>query len=111
MQPSKDRQDYTMLSRRWSGEILITEEIAVELARNVHRNLYGVDDLSANEPLTVTGDGDEWIVQGSEKLKTLHADENLEGPMIMRISKYDAQIMSYMFVIKPSVEIDPGPKA
>ena len=100
-----------MLSRRWSGEILITEEIAVELARNVHRNLYGADDLLSNEPLTVTEDGDEWVVQGSKELKPLRADEILEGPMIMRISKYDAQIMSYMFAIKLSVNIDDGPKA
>jgi hypothetical protein len=99
---NQEGPDYTMLSRRWSGETLITTETALELARSVHRNLYGADDLSANEPLTATEDGDNWIVRGSKKMKELRANEPLDGPMIMKISKYDAQILSYMFGIKPS---------
>jgi hypothetical protein len=97
----KDGPDYTMLSRRWSGETLVTIETALELARSVHRSVYGADDLSANEPLTAKEDEDNWVVQGSKKLQELKAGEPLDGPMVMKISKYDAQILSYMFGIKP----------
>ncbi len=92
--------DYTMLSRRWGGEFLVNMGTALELARSVHRNLHGADDLSENEPLTATEDGDNWIVRGSKQIKELRPNEPLDGPMIMKISKYDAQILSYMFGIK-----------
>ena len=96
---SDDRPDYTMLSRRWRGDTLITSDIALEIARRVHVNVYGQEDLSANEPLSATETGNNWIVRGSKPIRPVRPDQPLDGPLVMKISKFDGQILTYMFAI------------
>jgi hypothetical protein len=107
--PDEVALDYTMLSRRWSGVKLITAEIAVEFVRLVHRQTYGQSDLEANEPLNVSLDNDAWLVLGSKHVPYSSGAVALDGPLEMRISQYDGQILSYLFRValtqpKPSVE-------
>jgi hypothetical protein len=98
MQPPPDEiQDYSVLSRRWSGEKLITGLIAVQMARLAHRETYGQTDLDANEPLDVRDEQDVWIVSGSKIVPFDPAGPILDGPLEMRVSKYDGQILSYLF--------------
>ena len=96
---SDDQPDFTILSRRWRGDTLITSDIALEIARRVHVNLYGQADLSANEPLSATEKGNNWIVLGAKPIRPVRADQPLDGPLLMKISKFDGQILTYMFAI------------
>jgi len=96
---NEDDPDYTMMSRRWSGEILITSDTAIEIARRVHLNHYGQADLSANEPLSVSEKGSHWLVIGAKKIKEIRPNETLDGPLVMKISKFDGQILSYFFAL------------
>jgi hypothetical protein len=98
MQPSPSEiQDYSMLSRRWSGEKLITGSIALQIARLIHHQTYGQADLDANEPLGIRDEQDVWIVSGVKIVPFDPAGPVLDGPLEMRISKYDGQILSYLF--------------
>jgi len=95
---SSETPDYTMLSRRWSGQTLISVDIAIQLARLVHEEQYGQSALREEEPLSVEEDGDCWVVKGAKALKYDVTTPKLDGPMEMRISKFDGQILSYAFV-------------
>jgi hypothetical protein len=97
--PPNQSQDLSMVSRRLSGDTLINETIAVEIARLVHRATYGQADLEANEPLRVWSEGDCIIVVGSKPTPSSPKDDALDGPLAMRISKYDGQILSYVFLM------------
>jgi NTF2 fold immunity protein len=83
-----------MLSRRWSGEKLITGSIALQIARLIHHQTYGQADLDANEPLGIRDEQDVWIVSGVKIVPIDPAGPVLDGPLEMRISKYDGQILS-----------------
>lgn len=97
--PPSETQDYSMLSRRWSGEKLITSPIALQIARLIHHETYGQADLDANEPLGIRDEQDVWIVSGAKFVPFDPAGPQLDGPLEMRISKYDGQILSYLFRI------------
>jgi hypothetical protein len=86
-------------------EVTLSREIAVEIARLVHKSAEGPESLDANEPLTVLEDDDSWIVNGTESGKFDRTIPGLVGPFRMQISKFDAQILSYVMTLnsnKPS---------
>ncbi len=91
--------DYSMLSRRWSGIKLITSQMAMEIARIVHRELEGQANLDCNEPLSVVDDGDSWVVSGAKSIEYDPSNPVLEGSLKMRISQFDAQILSYVLAL------------
>ena len=70
--------DYTMLSRRWNGVELITQETALYLARRVHADTYGATDLAANEPLEIVEDGRVWVVTGAKPGPRITVDQPLD---------------------------------
>jgi hypothetical protein len=88
--------DYSMLSRRWSGTKLITSQIALEIARQVHKQNRGEKDLASNEPLSVAQEGDTWVVTGSKIDKYDPNSQTLDGSLRMIVSQFDGQILSYM---------------
>jgi len=90
-----ESQDYSMQSRRWNGEKLITSQIALQLVRLIHLATYGQSDLDANEPLDIRDEPDIWIVSGTKIVPFDPTGPMLDGPLEMRISKYDGQILSY----------------
>jgi hypothetical protein len=90
-----DQPDYSMLSRRWSGAKLITSQVALEIARLVHKQAEGESDLASNEPLTAAEEGDTWVVTGSKIVRYDPKDEKLDGSLRIVISQFDAQILSY----------------
>ena len=93
-----------MLSRRWNGVELITQETALYLARRVHADTYGATDLAANEPLEIVEDGRVWVVTGAKPGPRITVDQPLDVsriedfPFAMKISKFDGQILSYLLV-------------
>jgi len=95
-----EEPDLTMISRRGSGEKLMTAETALEIARRVHARTYGAVDLSANEPLKIAQSGNNWIVRGSKRVPPLEAGQTLDGPLAMTISQFDGQILSYRFELR-----------
>lgn len=100
-----DDPDYTMLSRRWNGVELINSDTALELARRVHAASYGAAHLAANEPLEIREIGNNWLIVGSKPGPEITPDRPLdlsqsqEFPFAMKISKFDGQILSYLFVL------------
>jgi NTF2 fold immunity protein len=97
--PIAEAPDYSMLSRRWSGQKLISADLAVAIARQIHKEQYGQTTLDEDEPLSVSDDGDCWIVNGGKKRNFEPKNLVLDGPLRMRISKFDGQILSYLFAI------------
>ena len=108
MSETKQSQpDFSMLSRRWNGVMLISREVAVEIARLVHKSAEGSDSLEANEPLVVAEDRDTWIVTGAKSEGFDRATPGLIGPLRMQISKFDAQILGYVMMMhsnKPTAD-------
>jgi hypothetical protein len=103
--------DYSMLSRRWSGITLVTSEIAAEIARLVHKASLGPESLEANEPLAVNEDKDSWIVNGTDSERFDKSIPGLVGPFRMQISKFDAQILSYVMMMDSNKLSAVKPKA
>ena len=92
---SSEQPDYTMLSRRWSGARLITSQIAIEIARLVHKQAQGEADLASNEPLLAIEEGDAWVVTGSKVVRYDPTDGALGGSLRLVVSQFDGQILSY----------------
>ena len=95
-----DEPDLTMLGRRGAREVLVSAQTALELARRVHSDYYGANELVANEPLTVSELGNNWIVRGAKRAGRFESGHVPDGPLVMKISKTDAQILSYRFEIE-----------
>jgi hypothetical protein len=95
-----DHEDASMWMRRAGGVKLISASTAIELARRVLNDELGAIELERNEPLTAEQDGDTWIVTGSEsdEFNAQHPPTSgWTGPLQMRISQFDGQILSYVF--------------
>ncbi len=104
--------DYSMQSRRWSGTKLITSQIAVDIARLVHRQTGGDSGLAINEPLLVAESGDNWVVTGSKITRYDPNDQALGGSLRMVISQFDGQILSYALTLTlPRDLAPPNPAA
>jgi len=97
---SSGQQDPSMWMRRAGGVKLISAPTAIEIARRVLNDELGAIEVQRNEPLTAAEDDDAWVIIGSES-----AEFNVQhppvsgwaGPLRMRISQYDGQILSYVF--------------
>lgn len=94
---SDNEPDISMISLRGGGTRLITAETALEMARRIHTSTYGADDLAANEPLTITSRGDNWLVRGSKRAPPFPANPVPDGPFTIKISQFDGRILSYLF--------------
>jgi NTF2 fold immunity protein of polymorphic toxin system component len=102
--------DYSMLSRRWNGDKLISSEIAVEIARLVRKKQLGQAAQQRDEPLSAQDDGDTWVVVGANPENHDPANLALDGPLRMRISKFDGQILSYVLSVRlPRQGLPPDP--
>jgi len=97
---SSDEPDLTMISRRGSGVKLITAETALEIARRVHSGAYAATEFAANEPLSITQSGRNWLVRGPKRVPPVEANQTLDGPLAMKISQFDGQIRSYLFELR-----------
>lgn len=97
---SNTTQDGSMWMRRASGVELISAQTALEIARRVVMDQFGQLQVDRNEPLRSVSDGDAWLITGTQSQK--FNEENpptpsWAGPLRMRISRFDGQILSYVF--------------
>lgn len=86
----------TMKMRRIAGQKEIDAEIARRVAEMIVIEDCGEAALNAQQPITVSSDGDFWQVSGSsnESLKAL-ARQNPDsvGILSLRMSQFDGQIV------------------
>jgi len=93
---------FEMIFRQARGDALITDAIAVEIARLILKSQHGQSALDRNEPLSATADGDAWIVLGRDQPQGPAESPrgfSLAGPFRMRISRFDGQIFECCFVM------------
>lgn len=99
--PKRSLPDFSMSSRRMNGVKLVSRETALQIARLIHSSVEGAKSLAENEPLSVAESVDEWVVSGSRSGSYNGTIPGLIGPLMMRISQYDAQILSYAMALHP----------
>ena len=86
-----------MKLRGFNREPLITEELALEIAKLVFIEEFGREEFELQQPLTVQDEGDTWVVEGSREY-----DENaprmhyqlLDGKVLIEISKENGAILA-----------------
>lgn len=89
----------SMWLRHANGVRLISAPTAVEIVRMIVKDEYGQADLERNEPLSVRDDGEAWVVLGSGPKPSNPPDPQWAGPLEVRISKFDGQILDYFYTI------------
>jgi hypothetical protein len=85
----------TMKMRRFANQRIVSAEIALKIAQMIVIEDCGEAVFNAQQPMTVSSDGDFWHVIGlrSEQLKALaQRSPNSVGALNMRISQFDGQI-------------------
>ena len=96
-----------MLARRAAGIKLITEAIAVEIARLVLTEEHGEDELKRQLPLMTRVEGNTWVVRGSQAVVETLDMSKYRGPFEIRISQLTGQIFGccvlYYFPREPTV--------
>jgi hypothetical protein len=60
-----DEEHPDMMARRAAGMKLISDAIALEIARPVLAREHGEDEVNKQLPMSVVADGDTWVVRGS----------------------------------------------
>lgn len=93
-----------MWLRYANGAQLISTKTAQELARMIIKDEYGEAELDRNEPLSIHDEGKTWLVSGSMPTAPDSSDPRQPswgGPIQVRISKFDGQIIDYMHTIIP----------
>ena len=72
----------------------------MDIARLVVKDQFGQLEIDRNEPLKFVTDGDAWLITGSNSQEfnaKNQPDPPWSGPLRMRISRFDGQILSYVF--------------
>jgi hypothetical protein len=69
--------DPSMLLLRAINTKLVSEKIAISLARNLIEEIYGKDELRAQEPLKALDGGETWIIEGNRKFGDIPTSDNL----------------------------------
>ena len=98
--------DPSMLILRATNPNLVSEKIAISLARKLIEEVYGHDELKAQEPLKIQDGGGTWKVEGSRQFDDKPSAENLPdyGRVELVVSKADCQILKFtreMMLIPP----------
>jgi len=105
-EPDDERLD--MVSRRAAGTKLISDVIALEIARLVLAREHGEDEIKDQLPLSVTAEGDAWVVRGSRPMMVGSDFSKLRAPLEMRISQFTGQIFTCHFqFLLPAPEATP----
>lgn len=98
--PSNTEQDGSMWMRRAGGVELISAQTAMEIAKRVILDQFGQLEVDRNEPLKAVADGDAWLVTGTQSQQFTEnnpPNPTWAGALRMRISRFDGQILSYLF--------------
>ena len=91
-----------MWLRHASGAELVSAKTAEEMVRMIVRDECGQTELDRNEPLSTSDEGNTWLVSGSmSKAAPDPPEPGWAGPISVRISKFDGQIIDYMHTLLP----------
>jgi len=94
-----------MLLLQATNTKLISEKIAVSLARDLIEEVYGKDELKTQEPLKALDGGETWIIEGNRKFGDKPTAENLPdyGKVELVVSKSDCRILKFTweFMLSP----------
>ena len=93
--PDDERPD--MMARRAAGMKLITEAIALEIARLVLVKEHGEEELKEQLPLRVAPEADTWVVRGSRPMNKGLDFSKETGPFEMRLSQFTGEIFTCHF--------------
>jgi hypothetical protein len=92
-----DSEQPDMFARRAAGIRLISEDIALAIARLVFAREHGEEALEKQLPLSVVGDAYTWVVRGSAPVVACTDISKLVQSLEMRISQFNGQIFTNHF--------------
>jgi hypothetical protein len=86
-----------MKLRGFNREPLITEAMALEIAKLVFIREFGSEDFERQQPLTVRDEGDSWLIEGSreydEDAPRVHS-QLVDGRTLIEIAKHNGAILA-----------------
>jgi hypothetical protein len=90
--------DVSMLLYKASNTNLVSARTALLVSTELIREVYGEEELTLQEPLRVSDDVQNWIVQGSRAYskKNTHDEFVKLGPIEIVISKFDCRILKFV---------------
>ena len=92
-----------MLILKAAGQDLVTQEIALTIARMVFDRQIGAGTTQSQSPLQVTDLGDRWEISGSNVIgSSIDLADPLGGRLKMVIMKRDGQIVMLKRELIPS---------
>lgn len=80
---------------------LISQKTAIEIARLVTLDRFGEPEVERNLPFVAVEQGDVWVVTGTNNKEFNEKNPPFpawRGPLLMKISQYDGQILSFTFL-------------
>ncbi len=86
-----------MILRGFNREPLITEEMALEIAKLVFIREFGSDDFERQQPLTVQDEGDSWVIEGSREYDEDAPRDHyqlVDGRTLIEIAKENGAILA-----------------
>ena len=91
-----------MKLRGLNSEPLITEDLALEIAKLLLVREFGPDDFALQQPLTVKDEGDAWLVEGSREYdydapRTNRPEggaQMVDGSAVVEIAKENGAILA-----------------
>jgi hypothetical protein len=94
---SKESRRISMKLRGFNKQPLITEELALEIAKLVFIREFGHEDFELQQPLTVQDEGDTWVIEGSreynEDAPRVHY-QLVDGRTLIEIAKENGAILA-----------------
>lgn len=93
-----------MKLRGFNSEPLITQDLALGIAKLLLAQEFGPDDLALQQPLTVKDEGDAWLIEGSREFDydTPRTDrpegsaQMVDGNALVEIAKENGAILALM---------------
>lgn len=92
-----DSEQPDMFARRAAGIRLISEDIALAIARLVFARKHGEEALEKQLPLSVVGDAYTWVVRGRPPVVACTDISKLVQSLEMWISQFNGQIFTNHF--------------
>jgi hypothetical protein len=94
---NKETRRISMKLRGFNREPLITEEMALEIAKLVFIREFGSEEFERQQPLTVQDEGDSWVIDGSreydEAAPRVH-HQLVDGKTLIEIAKENGAILA-----------------
>lgn len=92
----KEARRISMKLRGFGKEPLITDEIALEIAKLMFIREFGPEDFQLQQPLTIRDEGNSWLVEGSREYDYEAPRDNqiVEGKALIEIDKENGAILA-----------------